>query len=69
MWEEEVLAAGGVVKIKGVTAWSCTECGRVEYRGTGVTGSATYDKVKLSTEPCLAEQNRIGDGLPHLFSS
>lgn len=32
MTEEQVSVTGGLVKIKNISAWHCTHCGRVEYK-------------------------------------
>lgn len=34
MREELLLVSGGTVKIKGVSAWHCLNCERIEYRTT-----------------------------------
>lgn len=34
MREEQVVVSGGTVKTKGVSAWHCPDCGRIEYRTT-----------------------------------
>ena len=31
MREEQVTVSGGLVKLKNISAWHCTECERVEY--------------------------------------
>jgi hypothetical protein len=31
MLEEKVIVSGGLVKLKNISAWHCTECKRVEY--------------------------------------
>jgi YgiT-type zinc finger domain-containing protein len=31
MLEEQVVVSGGLVKLKNIPAWHCTECKRVEY--------------------------------------
>ena len=31
MLEEQIAVSGGLVKLKNVSAWHCTECERVEY--------------------------------------
>ncbi len=32
MLEEQLVVVGGVVRVKGVSAWHCWQCGRVEYK-------------------------------------
>ena len=32
MREEELIVSGGTIKTKGVAAWHCLECGRIDYR-------------------------------------
>lgn len=34
MREEHLVVSGGTVKTKGIVAWHCLACGRVEYRAT-----------------------------------
>jgi len=34
MREEELFVSGGTIKTKGVSAWHCLDCGRIEYRRT-----------------------------------
>ena len=34
MLEEQLVVVGGVVRIKGVSAWHCLQCGRLEYRNS-----------------------------------
>jgi len=37
MFEEHVVVVGGVVSIeRGVAAWHCRQCGRIEYRAIAV---------------------------------
>jgi hypothetical protein len=31
MLEEQITVSGGLVKLKNISAWHCTECERVEY--------------------------------------
>ena len=31
MVEEQITVSGGLVKLKNISAWHCTECERVEY--------------------------------------
>jgi hypothetical protein len=31
MLEEQIVVSGGLVKLKNISAWHCTECERVEY--------------------------------------
>jgi hypothetical protein len=35
MLEEHVAVSGGLVKLKNISAWHCTDCKRVEYGTTG----------------------------------
>ena len=32
MREEQLVVTGGVVRVKGISAWHCRQCGRIEYR-------------------------------------
>ena len=32
MMEEQIAVGSGQVKLKNISAWTCTECERVEYR-------------------------------------
>ena len=34
MREEELIVCGGPIKTKGVAAWHCLDCGRIDYRNT-----------------------------------
>jgi hypothetical protein len=34
MIEEEIIVSGGPIKTKGLVAWHCFACGRIEYRRT-----------------------------------
>lgn len=31
MVEEELVVVGGLVRVKGCSAWHCPQCGRLEY--------------------------------------
>ena len=31
MVEEQLVVVGGLVRVKGVSAWHCSQCGRLEY--------------------------------------
>ncbi len=31
MVEEELVVVGGIVRVRGTSAWHCPECGRLEY--------------------------------------
>jgi hypothetical protein len=44
MREEQFVVSEGTVKIKGVSAWHCLDCGRIEYRTT-VTHHLILDEV------------------------
>jgi hypothetical protein len=35
MREEEIIVSGGAVRTKGIVAWHCLDCGRIEYRRIG----------------------------------
>lgn len=35
MLEEQLVVVGGIVRIKGVSAWHCLQCGRLEYKNAG----------------------------------
>ncbi len=48
MVEEQVCVTGGLVKIKNVSAWHCTNCGRVEYLSTE-SPSRQQMKLQFST--------------------
>jgi hypothetical protein len=47
MREEQVCVTGGLVKIKNVSAWHCTGCGRVEYQSTLAEAPATPNRRPL----------------------
>jgi len=34
MREEDLIVSGGPIKTKGVAAWHCLNCGRIDYRST-----------------------------------
>ena len=34
MREEDLIVSGGTIKTKGVAAWHCLACGRIDYRST-----------------------------------
>jgi hypothetical protein len=42
MLEEQITVSGGMVKLKNISAWTCTECERVEY-GTMRSLAATVN--------------------------
>lgn len=47
MLEEQLVVVGGIVRIKGVSAWHCLQCGRLEYRHS--TGAAP-DMIHLGAK-------------------
>ena len=34
MREEDLIVSGGPTKAKGIAAWHCLDCGRIDYRST-----------------------------------
>lgn len=48
MREEDVVVSGGTIKTKGITAWHCLNCGRIEYRRT-VTQRLILEDIESSS--------------------
>jgi YgiT-type zinc finger domain-containing protein len=48
MSDEDIKVKGGLVKVKNVTVWYCTRCGRTEYRYTPNSCWAQSGKAQLS---------------------
>ena len=43
MMEEDLVVSGGPIKAKGVAAWHCLDCGRIDYRSTVTQGLILED--------------------------
>ena len=46
MLEEQIAVSGGLVKLKNIIAWHCTECERVEYGAMRSVAAAVNTAVR-----------------------